>query len=73
VGVVYGGRESRVAQEAVPVLGRSCDLRADHFERDDASERSLPRLIDDAHGAGSGYRQDFVVAERLAFAKLACH
>ena len=73
VGVVDGGRELRLAQEAFTVFGLGGDLVLDHLQRDVAVERPLARLVDDTHASGARDLDDLEVAELVSCLQFLCH
>ena len=68
--MVDGRRQARLAQEPTAVFGRARNLVLDHLECDQAPKRTLGSLVDDAHAAASGDRDDLVVAKDLSKAKV---
>ena len=63
VRVLQPGRGLGLGAEALQVVVRRQRAGEDHFQGDDAVERSLPGLVDDAHAAAADLGQQLVIAE----------
>jgi hypothetical protein len=53
----------RLLLETFPCLGPPHNVRAQHLERDVASEHCVPRTKDGAHAAGTELAQELVLAD----------
>jgi len=70
IGMLQPGRGFRLGAKPGQAHRPGMRSRQDHFQRDDALQAKVPRLIDHAHAAATELFQDLVTGNDLAFQRV---